>query len=115
MLAAVDVGAEPDAVVGNLSQRPHAEGLEPAAVGEYGSVPAHESVQTAQLGHGFHAGSQVQVVGVAQDHLGADTPDFLRRQAFDRGLGSHRHEERRERFPVGRRKHPGSRCAVGVL
>ena len=56
VLAAVQVRAEADALVVDLAQRPHAEGLEAAAVGEDGAAPAHEAVQPAQRVHRPDAG-----------------------------------------------------------
>ena len=112
--AAVDVRAEPDAVVGYFPQRSHAESLEPAAVGEYGPVPAHEPMQASHLAHGPHAGPQVQVISIAQDDLGPGRPHLFGSQPFDRGLGGHRHEERRERFAVGRLKLAGPGAAVSM-
>ena len=46
--------------------------LEAAAVGEDRAVPAHEAVQAAQFGDQLVAGPQGEVIGVAEDDLGAD-------------------------------------------
>jgi hypothetical protein len=42
-----------------------------AAVGQDRAVPVHEPVQAAQPRHAFRAGAQHQVIGVAQDDVGA--------------------------------------------
>ena len=115
MLATVDMGAEPDAVITDLPQRSHAESLKPAAIGEYRSVPAHELVQAAQIDHGLHARPEVQMIGVAQHYLGANVPHLFRGQCFDRGLSGNRHEERRERFAVRSLKLAGPSGSVRVV
>ena len=45
--------------------------LEAAAVGEDRPVPVHEAMQAAQLGDEVVAGPQGEVIGVAEDDLGA--------------------------------------------
>ena len=74
-----------------LRQRKH---LEPAAVGEYGTVPAGETVQAARLAQGLQTRPQIQVVGIAQDYLG---PHILLQifmiNALDAAHGADRHKD----------------------
>ena len=109
----VHVGAEDDAVVGDLAQVLEAEPLESAAVGEHRPIPAHEAVEAAQPPDGVRAGAQEQVVGVGEHDAGADGAEVGRVQGLDRALGRDRHERRRGQFAVRRAERPGARLAVG--
>jgi hypothetical protein len=72
---AVEVAAERHPFLGDADERTsavlacalQAVDLEPSRVGEKGAAPGHESVEAAQPPHPFVAGSQVQVIGVAED------------------------------------------------
>ena len=75
---AVDMRGEFDAVRFHLAQRREAENLEAAAVGKDRAVPVHEAVQTAGLGHDFHARLEKQMIGVAEDDLGVELDQFGR-------------------------------------
>ena len=70
------------------------EYLEPAGIGEDGLVPTHQSVQTAMTFDQLRAVGQTQVVGIGEHHLGAGGRHLIGRGAFDRGLGTDRHEGR---------------------
>jgi hypothetical protein len=56
----------------DLAQFRQAEHLEPAGVGEDGTLPVHEPVQPAVRTDHFDAGTQHQVEGVAEDDLCAE-------------------------------------------
>ena len=53
----------------------------------------------------FAARTKVQVVGVAEQDLGTRLGDLLRGEPLHRGLGAHRHEDRRTDLPVGGLQH----------
>ena len=92
MRLTVQVGVEGNALLGDLAQLGQAEHLEPTAVGQDGTVPLSEFVQTAHLGHQLITGAQMQMVGVAQHDLGTDVFQIQRRQtAFDGGGGGNVH------------------------
>ena len=57
-----------------LPEPPLSEGenLVPAAVREYGPLPAYEPVEPSRLLYYLHARSQIEVVGVSEDHLHTD-------------------------------------------
>ena len=84
----VEVGVEGHALLGDLAQLGKAEHLKPAAVGQNGTVPLGELVQPAHIRHQLVAGTQMQVVGVAQHDLRADVLEIQRRKpALDGGGG----------------------------
>ncbi len=114
VLAAVEMRAEPDAVLGHHPLRAEAEGLEPSAVGEDRAVPADEAVQPAQPGDQAVAGPEPQVIGVAEDDLGADLAQVPGRHALDRAPRADGHEGRRLHRPVGGLHLPAAGGAVGV-
>ena len=99
-LVAVEVGTEVDAFVGDRAELREREDLEAAAVREDRLVPVHELMETAGGADDLAARAQVEVVGVAEQDLGAGLGDLLGREALDRGLGAHRHEDRRADLPV---------------
>ena len=63
--------AEGDAVFGQLAQLGQRHDLKAAAIGQDRAGPAHEFVQAAEPRHPFGAGPQHQVIGVAEDDVGA--------------------------------------------
>ena len=92
---AVEVRGERHAVVVHASQVGQAEDLEAARIGQDRAVPGHEPMQAAEPRDALRSGAQVEVVGVAEDHLGAGRPQIARGQRLHRGLGADRHELRR--------------------
>ena len=95
MCAAVEMGAELDAVLLYLPALREAEHLVAAAVGEDRLVPANEFVEAAPPGDQLVAGPQHQVIGVAENDARADLLKVLRSQGFNRALGADRHEHGR--------------------
>lgn len=81
------MGGKGHAFLRDLAQLGKAEHLESAAVGQDGPVPAGKFVQTAHIGYQLITGTQMQVVGVAEHHLGADLLQILRGQAALDGTG----------------------------
>src|SRR3954451_18785680 len=87
------VGAlERDAVV--IDIRIEREHLEPAGVRQGEAAPAGELAETAQRGDGLGSRPQHQVVGVAQDDLGAECFVVGGAEVLDRTAGADRHEAR---------------------
>ena len=84
---AVQMGGKGHAFLRDLAQLGKAEHLESAAVGQDGPVPAGKFVQTAHIGYQLITRTQMQVVGVAEHHLGADLLQILRGQAALDGTG----------------------------
>ena len=111
---AVEVGAERDAVVVDRAEVAQADHLVAARVGQDRPVPGHELVQAAEPFDALVARAQVEVVGVAQDDLGADLVQVVGIERLDRGVGADRHEHRRLDVAVRRRQvaQAGARGAV---
>ena len=100
-LVAVEVGTEMDALVGDGAELREREDLEASAVGQNRLIPVHELVETAGGPDDLATRAEVKVVGVTKEDLGARLGDLLGREAFHRGLGTDRHEDRRADLPMG--------------
>ena len=87
--------AELDAVGGDLADFGQAENLEAAAVGQNRAGPIHKLMQAAGGAENIQAGTNGEMVGVAQQNLRAHLAQFARVQRLDAGLGADRHEDRR--------------------
>ena len=91
---------ELDAVLIYLPALGEAEHLVAAAVGEDGLIPANELVKAAAARDQLVAGTQHQVIGVAENDARADLFKMLSSQGFYRALGAHGHEHRRLDRPM---------------
>src|SRR5688500_8585646 len=89
-----------------------AEDLEAAAVGQQRLRPANEAMETAAPSDQLVARAQEQVVGVAEDDLGAELLQVAMERGFDRALGAHRHEGRCLHDAVRRLEFSAARWAV---
>ena len=69
--------------------------LETTAIGKDRTVPTHELVKAAKVAHHVHARTDKEMVGVAEDNLRVEFPEFPRAYSLDGPLGSHRHENGR--------------------
>ena len=85
--AAVEMGAEAHAFVGDFAQVGEAEDLKAAGVSEHGAGPADEAVQAADAADDFVAGAEIEMVGVAEDDLRAQRFEHVLRYGLD-GAGS---------------------------
>jgi len=94
------VRAEDGAVIVDLEIGGKAVNLIPAAVGEDGPRPAHELVQSAELGNQVIARAEREVIGVAQEHLDAGVVELLRCEPLDGRLRADGHEDGRGDGPV---------------
>ena len=101
MLAAVDVGAEQDAVLVDVALLSQREDLEAATVRQDRPVPVHELVKPPRLLHQLVAGSEVQVVGVGQEDGRPCLLHVPGRHGLHRGLGTHGHVYGGVDVPVG--------------
>ena len=90
-----------------LASGAEAVDLETAAVGQDGLRPGDEGVQPAHGPDGLRAGTEKQVVGIAEDQMGAEGGDLVMGQALDRALAGDGGEGRRGDVPVGRLDQPG--------
>ena len=87
--------AEGDARFGDGAQRSQRHDLESAGIGQDRVRPVHEAVQSAQGRDALGAGPQHQVIGVAEQDLGAGGGDRLRLHRLHRRGRAHGHEGRR--------------------
>ena len=114
MARAVEVRLELGAFFPDDAALGQAEHLEAAAVGEDRPRPADERVQAAAARDQLVARPQEQVIGVAEDDLGADRLEVAVQRRLDRALRAHRHERRRLHDAVRRLEFtqaaPGRRC-----
>ncbi len=102
MRRAVNVTLEGHAVVVDLAGLRKREDLKAARVGEHGTRPLHKLVQAAHVADEFVAGTQVEMIGVAQHQRGVDILEMFGRERLDRGLRADRREDRREQVTVRR-------------
>ena len=113
-LGAVVHGAERHAVVVERGDRvAQREDLEAARVGEDRPAPAGERVDPAELLDDRLAGSEVEVVRVGEDDVGAERAHLVRVERLDGSLRPDGHEGRRPDLPVRRGEHAGASRAVG--
>ena len=67
-----------------------------ATVGQDGSVPAHEGMQTACFLQDVHSRAQIEMIGVAQDDPGVNVVfQFTLMHGFDTAHSAHRHKDGR--------------------
>jgi hypothetical protein len=92
---AVEVRAERHPVVVDRAHLAQADHLVAAGVGQDRPFPGHEVMKAAQPLNAFVAGSQVEVVGIGQDHLSAYLGQIVGIERLDRGVRANRHEHRR--------------------
>ena len=113
MLRTVDMRAEGHAVLGQLAQVCKAHHLEAARVGEDRLVPVHEAVQPAQPVDPFRTGAQHQVIGVAQQDVGAGGGHAFGHHRLHRGGGADGHEGGGADLAARRPDHARAGRAVG--
>jgi hypothetical protein len=80
------VRAEAHAFIAHLAQLRQLKNLKAAGVREQGVRPADELVQAAHAADGFVAGAQIEMVGVAENDLGAERFEHVLRNGFDGAL-----------------------------
>ena len=107
--------AEFGALFVDLGQLCEAEDLKPTAVGQHRLVPAHEFWQSAHFGHDVFTGTQVKMIGVAQDNLSTGRIQKPRGEPFDGSASAHRHKRRQINYASGRRQTTQSSVTMFVL
>ena len=85
---AVQMRRKRHALFGDLAQLGQTEHLKSAAVGQNGAVPAGKFVQAAHICHQLIAGTQMQMISVAEHHLCTDVFQIVCGQAALNGTGS---------------------------
>ena len=110
--AAVDMRLEAHALFGDLAQLRQRHHLEAAGIGQDRPLPVHEFVQAAQPRDALRAGPQHQVIGVAENDVGAGLAHGLRQHRLHRRRRADRHEGGRADVAARRCDHAGARRAV---
>lgn len=114
MAGAVEVRAKFNAALRDFPQLIETENLESARIGENTALPRHEPVQPAQFADDFMSGSQIEVIGVAQQNLDAKFLKNVLRNALDGPERPHRHKDRCLDFAVRSVDTAQSRSAIGL-
>src|SRR5581483_3646808 len=70
------------------------EHLIAAAIGQDGPASSDEPMKPSQTGDAIGAGPEIQMIGIRENHLGADLFEIARRHRFDRALCANGHERR---------------------
>ena len=107
--------SECDAIGVHLAQLRQRPDLETTAVGEHRPGPFRKCVQPAQLLHAFCARPQHQVIGVAQDNIGAGLFNLVHIERLDRAGCTDGHEGRRANIAARRIQNTGARCAIAGM
>ena len=110
--AAVEMAFERHALLGDLRQVGQAHHLIAAAVGQDRPLPAHEGVQAAEPRDPLGAGAEHEVIGVAEDDVGAGRAHVGRLHRLHRRRGADRHEGRRADLAAPHRDRAGAGAAV---
>ena len=109
----VDVRLERDAVLVELTEFRQRHHLEAAAVGQDRSIPTCKFVQAAERRHAFGARAQHQVIGVAENDVGARRLHLGHGHCLHRAGGADRHEGGRADDAARQRDRAGAGRAVG--
>ena len=107
--APVQVAAEGDALVVDPVDAGEREDLEPARVGEDGTVPSHEPVESAESLQDARARPQVEVIGVPEQDLDPRVAEFPGRERFHRSERPDGHEARGVDRAARQAERPGAR------
>jgi len=86
--------------------------LKATRVREHGTMPLHELVQAAHVADEFVAGTQIEMIGIAQDKRSVDVLEVLGRESLDRRLRANGREDWRDEVTMRRGKYP---CAGSVV
>ncbi len=109
---AVDVRAERHACLRHFAQGRQRHHLKSAGIGQDRMGPAHEGVQSAQSRDAFGARPQHQMIGIAENDIGARGTHVVVINAFDRRLRADRHESGRAHHAMRHGHRAGARGAV---
>ncbi len=106
---AIEMRLKGYSLLGNLPEITETEDLIASAVGQNGSFPMHEGMESSQSSNDFMSGPEVEMVGISQDGFHTHLHKLFRGKGFDRSLGSHGKKGRgRERTMRGLNSSPAS-------
>ena len=93
MLGTIDVTAKGDTLILQLAIARERKHLKPSTIGQNGTVPTIEFVQTSGFFYNVHAWTQVEMIGVAQNDLSLHIIfEFGHVHSFYSSHCAHRHE-----------------------
>ncbi len=101
--------AECDAFFGDFAQLVQAENLEAAGIRQDRSRPRHETMQSAEIAHGFDSGAEVKMISVAEKNLNPEFFENILRHTFDCGRRADGHEHGSFDLAVRRDEAAGAR------
>jgi len=96
----VDVTLEPCPFLRDRPRVRERENLKAAGIGEDGAIPVHEGMDAAHSGEDFRSRAEHEVIRIREEHAGAGGFQAFDGDSFHGRLGSDRHEDRGEHFPV---------------
>ena len=103
---------ESDTVIINFTGLCKGEDLKATGVGEHRTMPLHELVQAAHVAHELIAGTQIEMIRVAQDERDIDILEMFRREGLDCRLRANRREYRCEQVAVWCGENPSAGAVV---
>ena len=95
MFRTVDMRTESATFFGNFAAVGQREHLKTTAIGENGTVPAAEGVDTAGVSEQVGTRTQVEVVCIGKDYSRTGIEQVAVKDTFDTGSGADRHEHGR--------------------
>ena len=101
--ASIQVRTEPHAFVRHLAQRCQRKHLESARIRQHRPRPTDELVQTAKSPNQLVTGPQIEMIGIAENDLGAQRLQNILGNCLHRASRAHRHKHRRLHGPVRQR------------
>jgi hypothetical protein len=111
----VEVRAELNAIVRDFAERAEGEDLEAAGVSEHCARPADELVQAAHAANEFVTGTEIEMVGVAEDDFGAEGFERVLWDGFNSTLRADGHEDRSFDSLVGKMKTGAASAGRGCV
>ena len=112
---AVDMRLEDRALLGDLADLGERHDLEAARVGEDGPLPADEAVKPAEFRNLLGTRTEHEVIGIAQDDVGARRLDLVEIETLHGAHGAHRHEGGRADVAMPRLNRTKAGLAVGCV
>jgi len=108
----VAFGEQPGRALFGIVQGGERHDLEAAGIGQDRPLPLAELMEPAEPRHALGARAEHQMVGVAQDDVGAEGLDLVHRDCLDRAGRADRHEGGRADLAAGGLKHAGAGAAI---
>lgn len=113
--AAVDMRFEGDALFVELAQPGERHDLEAAGIGQDRVFPADQLVQTAKPGDPLGGRAQHQVIGIAEDNVGAGVAYLVEIHGLDGADRADRHEGRCADFAARHGNFAEAGAGIGLL